>query len=130
MTRLTKNGHVQYSVADQQWQSLHMSAAAGCRGSTALGGHGPTFNSVLSRTEGHTCEQVCAATKYYTECDASLSFMGLMGRMVNHNSAAAYYYNYGCKSPGYSRLPHETTGADDDVIHMGSAYGFCCCRKP
>ena len=108
-----------------------MSAAAGCRASTALGGHGPVGNYVFPRTKGHTCTQVCAATKIFTECDASLSIMGFMGRMKVANSAAGMYYNYNCGSPGWFGLPHETSGSDVDVINQrGLYYGFCCCRKP
>merc|ERR1711936_695177 len=36
VSRLKANGHSDYSVADQQWQSLHMAAAAACRASTAF----------------------------------------------------------------------------------------------
>merc|ERR1712193_446901 len=102
VSRLKANGHSQYSVADQQWQSLHMAAAAACRASTAFGGHGPYDNRVYPRTKGHTCDQVCKATKIRTECDASLSIMGNMGRMKSVNQAVGAFYNYHCNMPGYA----------------------------
>merc|ERR1711910_317697 len=56
VSRLKANGHSDYSVADQQWQSLHMAAAAACRASTAFGGHGPYGNFVYPRPKGQTCD--------------------------------------------------------------------------
>jgi len=129
VSRLKNNGHSRFSVADQQWQSLHMAAAAACRASTALGGHGPWGNAVFPRTKGHTCDQVCNNTKVYTECDASLSIMGGMGRVKAVNQAAGSFYNYHCSSAGAGQ-PHEVVVADSAVTDIGGYYGYCCCRKP
>merc|ERR1711936_169561 len=105
VSRLKANGHSDYSVADQQWQSLHMAAAAACRASTAFGGHGPYGNFVYPRPKGHTCDQVCKATKMFTECDASLSIMGNMGRVKSVNRSAGSFYNYHCNSPPSLDVP-------------------------
>merc|ERR1712168_653078 len=93
VSRLKNNGYSQFSVADQQWQSLHMAAAAACRASTALGGHGSTGNRVYPRVSKQTCVQVCRSTKYYTECDASLSIHGYIGRVKTAGSSAGSFYN-------------------------------------
>merc|ERR1711910_36364 len=115
VSRLKANGHSDYSVADQQWQSLHMAAAAACRASTAFGGHGNNANQVYPRTKGQTCDQVCKATKYYTECDASLSIMGTMGRVKTVNRSAGAFYNYHCNSAGYPGLFHEESSQDNSI---------------
>merc|ERR1711910_92572 len=115
VSRLKANGHSDYSVADQQWQSLHMAAAAACRASTAFGGHGPYGNFVYPRPKGQTCDQVCKATKYYTECDASLSIMGTMGRVKTVNRSAGAFYNYHCNSAGYPGLFHEESSQDNSI---------------
>merc|ERR1712168_1059988 len=128
VSRPKNNGHTRFSVADQQWQSLHMAAAAACRASTALGGHGPWGNTVWPRTSGHTCDQVCNNTKAYTECDASLSIMGAMGRVKSVNRAAGSFYNYHCN--GHGDRGHEEVVADSAVTDIGGYYGYCCCRKP
>jgi len=130
VSRLKNNGYSQFSVADQQWQSLHMAAAAACRASTALGGHGPLGNRVFPRTSGKTCNQVCDGTKYYTECDASVSILGFMGRVKVAGSPAGSFYNYHCNSPGWSGLQHEEGVADAVLMQTDSYFGYCCCRKP
>lgn len=129
VSRLKNNGYSQFSVADQQWQSLHMAAAAACRASTALGGHGPVGNAVYPRISKQTCDQVCKSTKYFTECDASLSISGRMGRVKTVLSAGSFY-NYHCNSPGWSGQVHEETAADANIVRNLGYYGFCCCRKP
>merc|ERR1711936_1372327 len=130
VSRLKANGHSDYSVADQQWQSLHMAAAAACRASTAFGGHGINANQVYPRTKGQTCDQVCKATKYYTECDASLSIMGTMGRVKTVNRSAGAFYNYHCNSAGYPGLFHEESSQDNSIAAIPDYLGYCCCRKP
>jgi len=42
-------GYDKYSAYDLAWQSLHMAAAAACRGSTASGGTGSHDNKVMAR---------------------------------------------------------------------------------
>jgi len=130
VSRLKNNGYSQFSVADQQWQSLHMAAAAACRASTALGGHGPVDNRVFPRTSRKTCDQVCNGTKYYTECDASLSIQGFMGRVKTAGSSAGSFYNYHCSSTGWSGLQHEEGVADELLMQTHGYFGYCCCRKP
>ena len=44
---LLEAGYDKYSAYDLAWQSLHMSAAAACRGSTASGGAGCCDNKLL-----------------------------------------------------------------------------------
>ena len=127
---LHNKGHGLYSVSDQSWQALHMSAAAACRGSTPQGGHGPWANMVYPRTTGLTCTQVCQATTYFTECDAALSIMGYMGRITEANQMAGRYYNYSCESQGHSGMKHEEK-IEDSWINSAEAYlGYCCCRAP
>ena len=45
------------------WQSLHMAAAAACRGSTASGGSGMYGNAVIAKENTRSCAQVCAGTE-------------------------------------------------------------------
>jgi len=130
VSRLKNNGHSQFSVADQQWQSLHMAAAAACRASTALGGHGPNGNMVIARTTGQSCNQVCKNSKVFTECDASVSILGYMGRSKVAGRIVGAFYNYHCSSPGWEGMHHENNVADTDVIGYGGYYGYCCCRRP
>merc|ERR1712002_949009 len=110
----------------------HVAAAAACRASTALGGHGPSGNAVYPRISKQTCNQVCKSTKYFTECDASLSISGHMGRVktVSPVSPAGWFYNYHCSSIGWSGQAHEEVAADANIVRDLGYYGFCCCRKP
>ena len=57
-------GYDKYSAYDLAWQSLHMAAAAACRGSTASGGTGCCDNQVMARNtaDKKTCAQICAHT--------------------------------------------------------------------
>ena len=66
-------GYDRYSAYDLTWQSLHMAAAAACRGSTATGGKGGWGNAVLVRNtlDKKTCAQICAQT-IHNNCDAEL----------------------------------------------------------
>jgi len=132
VSRLKNNGYSQFTVADQQWQSLHMAAAAACRASTALGGHGPWGNVVFPRISKQTCVQVCNSTKVYTECDASLSIYGNMGRAKTVDPAhpAGEFYNYHCEGTGWSGQVHEEVSADAAITQYRGYYGYCCCRKP
>ena len=131
MNRVVYNGYLTFSARDLQWQSLHMSAAAACRGSTPHGGSGPWHNSVFPRTKGHTCAQVCSSTKFFTICDASMSISGYMSRTNSSGQPSGIYYNYGCGSLGHLGMKHEET-TKDDYITQKYPYllGYCCCRKP
>ena len=132
MNRVVYNGYLTHSARDLQWQSLHMSAVAACRSTTVHGGHGPWYNSVFPRTKGHTCTQVCSSTEF-TECDASMSLMGFMGRTSSSGEQSGMYYNYGCESIGYPDLEHEETAKDDYLTQKYpylSYLGYCCCRHP
>ena len=63
-SRLPQNlllaGYDKYSAYDLAWQSLHMAAAAACRGSTSSGGSGCCGNMVLVRNtaDKKTCAQI------------------------------------------------------------------------
>ena len=74
-------GHVRYSAYDLAWQSLHMAAAAACRGSTSTGGSGCCGNMVMARNtaDKKTCAQICAQT-VYRNCDAEVSVYGKKGK--------------------------------------------------
>ena len=61
---LLNAGYDKYSAYDLAWQSLHMAAAAACRGSTASGGGVCCDNKVMTRNvpDRKTCAQICAKT--------------------------------------------------------------------
>merc|ERR1711962_176724 len=131
VTHLNNNGYAQFSVSDTQWQSLHMAAVGACRSSTAYGGHGPYHNAVYPRTQGHTCDQVCIGTKFFTECDASMSIIGYVGRTKAGNQPSGIFYNYGCSDLGHPGQHHEEKLADTYIMQDNPyLLGYCCCRKP
>merc|ERR1711931_618223 len=68
---LLPGGYSDFSVEDLQWQSLHMSAAAACRGATFTGGSGPYANSVYPRNAHQSCHEICKAHKRV--CDAAVT---------------------------------------------------------
>ena len=78
---LLEAGYDKYSAYDLAWQSLHMAAAAACRGSTSSGGTGCCPNQVMTRNRADkkTCAQICAQTAY-RNCDAELSIYGKKGK--------------------------------------------------
>ena len=57
---LLNAGYDKYSAHDLAWQSLHMAAAAACRGSTASGGTGCCGNTVMARNtaDRKSCAQI------------------------------------------------------------------------
>merc|ERR1719370_1335070 len=66
-------------LEDLQWQSLHMSAAAACRGIVPNDEYGYFANAVLASTTGQSCDFTCAQTSYST-CVAKVSLFGKMYR--------------------------------------------------
>jgi len=118
-----------YSAYDLAWQSLHMAAAAACRGSTPSGGTGCCGNSVLVRdiTEQKTCRQICAQSGQ-PNCDAELSIYGYPGKAKQNGQRVGWFYNYRCDYPVHGGK--EATGANEDVMNSPNTYfSFCCCRK-
>merc|ERR1719427_838978 len=81
-----------YSI---QWQSLHMAAAAACRGSTSKGGHGGYANVVIPRNKDISCTATCKMGGY-KYCDAELAILGSKGQVKESYKVAGYFYNYGC----------------------------------
>ena len=61
------------------WYSLHVAAAAACRGSTPSGGTGPWANSVLAKENTRSCDDQCADTTR-TVCDADIAIQGKLGK--------------------------------------------------
>jgi len=120
------------SPYDLAWQSLHMAAAAACRGSTPTGGSGTYVNLVLARNPHgkKSCKELCSDSGK-PHCDAEASIRGWDGKAIQNGQIVAEYYNYGCdrKKWGYGR---NEPGADEDDIMNNDwkgAYSFCCCRK-
>lgn len=121
---LLPGGYSDFSVEDLQWQSLHMSAAAACRGATFTGGSGPSANVVYPRNTRQTCTQICK--DHNMVCDAAVSLQGYMGRVKAYTSAAGIFYNYGCGGRGWSakELDHNLK-----VARTTTFFGYCCCRR-
>ena len=122
-------GYDKYSAYDLAWQSLHMAAAAACRGSTASGGSGSWANSVMTRNtaERKTCAQICAQT-VYRNCDAEVSIYGKKGKATKNGMVVGAFYNYQCNHAANGGS--EVSSSDETVMNYSYAYfSFCCCRK-
>merc|ERR1712002_1088602 len=117
---LLPGGYSDYSVEDLQWQSLHMSAAAACRGATFTGGSGPIANYVYPRNSHQTCTDICKA--HSMVCDASVTLNGFMGRAKKETDTVGYFYNYGCGSRGYTAKEF-----DSKISTSRYYFGYCCC---
>merc|ERR1712142_960586 len=120
---LLPGGYSDYSVEDLQWQSLHMSAAAACRGATFTGGSGPYANFVYPRNAHQSCTEICKSHKMV--CDAAVTLNGFMGRAKKETDAVGLFYNYNCGGRGWT-----TKELDSSVkISTNHSYlGYYCCR--
>ena len=122
-------GYDKYSAYDLAWQSLHMAAAAACRGSTSSGGTGCCHNQVMTRNKADkkTCAQICAQTAY-RNCDAEVSIYGKKGKATKNGMVVGSFYNYRCNQAANGGS--EVSSSDETVMNYSYAYfSFCCCRK-
>ena len=123
-------GYDKYSAYDLAWQSLHMAAAAACRGSTASGGTGPWHNTVRVRNNksNKTCAQICLGTVHFRNCDAEVSIYGRKGKATKNGQDVGAFYNYRCNTRGNGG--NEASVSKETVINYSYPYfSFCCCRK-
>ena len=125
---LLVGGYDRYSAYDLGWQSLHMAAAAACRGSTASGGSGCCENKVLVRNtaDARTCQQICAQSST-PNCDAEVSVYGKEGKATQNGEVVGAFYNYKCN--GKDNGGSEVTSVDEGIMSYPSYYSFCCCRQ-
>ena len=125
---LLSGGYDQYSAYDLGWQSLHMAAAAACRGSTPTGGSGCCGNAVLVRNTNdlRTCSQICAQSSY-PNCDAEVSVYGRERKASKNGEMVGLFYNYKCNSG--QNGGSEASTANEAVMGYSGYFGFCCCRK-
>ena len=125
-------GYDKYSAYDLAWQSLHMAAAAACRGSTALGGSGYKENKVMTKDgeDKRTCAEICAQT-VLGNCDAEVSIYGKKGKATKNGMIVGAFYNYGCNK-GYFGGGTETSSSDESIMnyYQFPYFSFCCCRGP
>ena len=122
-------GYDKYSAYDLAWQSLHMAAAAACRGSTSSGGTGCCGNQVMTRNtaERKTCAQICAQTAF-RNCDAEVSIYGKKGKATKNGMVVGAFYNYRCNHAANGGS--EVSSSDETVMNYSYPYfNFCCCRK-
>jgi len=121
-------GYDRYSAYDLGWQSLHMAAAAACRGSTATGGSGCCQNMVMVRNtaDRKTCQEICAGSSY-PNCDAEVSVYGRQRKATQNGEIVGEFYNYNCN--GRDNGGSEASSADEGVMSYSGYFGFCCCRK-
>ena len=127
---LLEAGYDKYSAYDLAWQSLHMAAAAACRGSTSSGGTGCCQNQVMTRNKADkkNCAQICAQTAY-RNCDAELSIYGKKGKATKNGMIVGEFYNHGCNSANVAGGT-EVSSSDETVMNYSDSYfSFCCCRK-
>jgi len=106
--------------------TIHASAAAACRGSTASGGTGCCANSVRVRntTSGLTCTQICSGAG--ETCDAEVSVWGRAGKATANGELVGSFYNYGC---GHSANGGSEANAGEGDAQTTGYWSFCCCRK-
>lgn len=124
-------GYDKYSLYDLGWQSLHMAAAAACRGSTSSGGSGCCENVVLVRNaaDKKSCAQICAQSPF-RNCDAEVSIHGKTGKATQNGEKIGAFYNYQCGHAGNGGS--EVSNSASDITRFPELinyYGFCCCRK-
>ena len=121
-------GYNQYSAFDLAWQSLHMAAAAACRGSTPSGGKGCCPNKVIVKNEGDSkdCAKICAASSY-PNCDAEVSIYGRERKASKNGEIVGSFYNYSCNRS--SNAGSEVSSSDQGVMSESFYFSFCCCRK-
>jgi len=128
---LLEAGYDKYSLYDLGWQSLHMAAAAACRGSTSSGGSGCCGNTVLvrNRADKKTCAQICAQT-VYSNCDAEVSIHGKTGKATKNGERIGAFYNYQCDHAANGGS-EASRSVSDITLFPGPYpyYSFCCCRK-
>ena len=113
---------------DNQWQALHMAAAAACRGSTPQGGKGPWSNSVIPKENGVTCTEQCKRNTDRFNCKAEVALMGYAGKATSYTQKVGYFYNYGCD--GWNAdINHNEVAAEETAIQTTDTpyYRFCCC---
>ena len=117
---------------DNQWQALHMAAAAACRGSTPQGGKGPWSNSVIPKENGVKCTDQCKRDEDRTVCKAEVSLTGYPGKATSYTQIVGHFYNYECDGGGNLDLSHNEVAAEEEAIQVIASvyYRFCCCAKP
>lgn len=125
-------GYDKYSLYDLGWQSLHMAAAAACRGSTSSGGSGSWHNAVLVRNtaDKKTCSQICSQTPF-RNCDAEVSIYGKTGKATQNGEKIGAFYNYQCGH--VANGGSEASSSVSDITRFPNPqpyYSFCCCRNP
>ena len=118
---------------DNQWQALHMAAAAACRGSTPQGGKGPWGNSVIPKENGVKCDDQCKRDDR-TVCKAEVSLTGYPGKATSYTQIVGHFYNYECDggwNPDPSHKYNEVAAEQEAIQAIASVYyRFCCCAKP
>ncbi|KAL9972563.1 hypothetical protein ACROYT_G018891 [Oculina patagonica] len=121
-------GYDQYSAFDLAWQSLHLAAAAACRGSTASGGSGCCENKVMVRNTADlkSCAQICSQSSC-PNCDGEVSLYGREDKANKNGEMVGSFYNYECNSS--ENGGSEASSADEKVKSTSGYFGFCCCRK-
>lgn len=125
---LLSGGFDRFSAFDLAWQSLHMAAAAACRGGTASGGSGCCQNAVMVRNtaDAKTCTQICSQT-IYSNCDGEVSVYGRERKASKNGETVGYFYNYKCNAGANGGS--EASNSDESVMGYSGYFSFCCCRR-
>jgi len=123
---LLPGGYSDYSVNDLQWHSIHMVAAAACRAVTAYtGDKGTEPNRVFARSSGHSCDEVCKATKFNT-CDAEISLSANVKKATSSKTELGWFANHGC---GDKSKYGEPSAPVDQIMKGNALVSFCCCHR-
>ena len=118
---------------DNQWQALHMAAAAACRGSTPAGGKGPWSNAVIPKENNVKCNDQCKRMPDRTVCKAEVSLTGYPGKATSYTQKVGHFYNYECDGGWNGDINHNEVAAEEAAIQadgLTAYYRFCCCAKP
>ena len=115
---------------NNQWQALHMAAAAACRGSAPEGGKGDWSNSVIPKENGVKCSDQCKITDR-PNCKAEVSLTGYPGKATSYDQSVGHFYNYECDGGWNANVNHNEVAATEEAIKgINTAYyRYCCCAK-
>ena len=129
---LLPGSYADFTLEDVAWGSVHVAAAAACRGSVPTGGTGHFPNQVIPVIVGSTCHATCNAftpdSKTYFYCASTVTLMGFVKHATNNLASVGEYYNYGCAAP--HTASSELSRSDHVSLERTSYMTYCCCRSP
>merc|ERR1739848_261767 len=101
---------------DLAWQSVHVAAAAACRGSAPNGGVGPWSNGVIAKQNGAKCTDQCNRLADRKVCRAEVAISGFPGKATSYTQFVGYFYNYKFDVGSNPDISHNEVAAKDADI--------------